>query len=160
MRFGLVDLLFAIGCLAVGMVLGLLVAAYVPAPLRLITGYIAGICLYLALVYPFYTRLKLLPMILPRCPCCARYQPGFDFVDGWPRVMFRCKACDGQFVIWHDGKVGASETWETPVLVLKWPYAWGRYKRIERPGPGTTPNSGPAARSGTSKASGGPPSVS
>jgi len=39
--------------------------------------------------------------------------------------------CRGEFVVWLDGMAGASETWEHPVLVLKWPYVIGRYVRMQ-----------------------------
>ena len=80
MRLGLIDLLFAIGCVAIGMVAGQLVASELPAGFRPIAGPVAGICLYLALIYPFYRGLKLLPVIFPRCPCCASFQQGFHIL--------------------------------------------------------------------------------
>ena len=50
----------------------------------------------------------------------------------WPRIRYRCDGCEGEFVVWHDGKVGSDETWETPVLVLKWPYVFGPYRKVEK----------------------------
>ncbi len=55
----------------------------------------------------------------------------------WPRITFRCGICDGEFVVWHDGTVGSDETWEVPVLVLKWPYLFGPYRKVEKPEPST-----------------------
>ena len=93
--------------------------------------------MYLALMYPFYRALKLFPIITPRCPCCGSFQDGYHIVhDNWPRISFRCPTCDGEFVIWYNGKPSAQETWEQPVLVLKWPYAFGIYKRAKKPEPG------------------------
>jgi len=142
----MIDLLFSIGCETVGMIMGLWLAPSQPASLRLLAGTAIGLVLYLLLVYPFYRRLKLFPMILPRCPCCAQPQLGFHFVNGWPRVAYRCPTWNGDFVIWLDGKVGASEEWERPVLILKWPYAWGIYKRVREPEQVAAPN-GPRERS-------------
>jgi hypothetical protein len=101
--------------------------------------------MYFALIYPFYRGFKLFPMILPQCPCCGRFQEGFHILGGnWPRIIFRCPTCDGAFVIWHNGKPSDQETWEKPVLALKWPYAFGIYKRARKPEPGTAPNVGSA----------------
>jgi hypothetical protein len=59
-------------------------------------------------------------MILPRCPFCRNFQHGFHILGGqYPRVTFRCPTCNGEFVIWHNGKPGDQETWEKPVLALK-----------------------------------------
>src|SRR5262245_26559145 len=104
MRFGLIDMLFLIGCIAIGTVLGLWLAPDIPATFRPLAGPLAAAALYLVSVYPFYRGFKLFPLILPRCPCCANSQPGFHFVHGWPRVVFRCPTCKGEFVIWHTGK--------------------------------------------------------
>src|SRR5205814_9002357 len=90
MRFGLIDLLFASGCIAIGMIVGQLLASGLPSSFRPIAGPVAGVGLYLAFVYPFYRCLKLFPMILPRCPCCANFQHGFHILGGhYPRITFR-----------------------------------------------------------------------
>ena len=148
MRFGLIDLLFAIACITIGMVLGQTVAPGLPASVRPVAGPVAGVCIYLALVYPFYRGLRLFPMILPRCPCCRNFQRGFHILGGqYPRVTFRCPTCNGEFVIWHNGKPDDQENWEKPVLALKWPYALGRYRRIQTPEPEAAGNSRPAEQS-------------
>jgi hypothetical protein len=130
MGFRLHDLLFAIICIAIGAPGGLFLSSHLPGYLRAIAGFFAGLCVYLALIYPFYRALKLLPMVLPRCPCCQHLQQRFYIIGGcWPRICYRCPSCDGEFVIWHNGRPGNDETWEMPVLLLKWPYAFGIYKR-------------------------------
>lgn len=134
MRFGLIDLMFCSTCLAIGTVLSLRLAVDFPKSLRLIAAVLIAVGPYLILVYPFYRSLRLFPMILPRCPCCGEFQPGFHVLGGeWPRVRFRCPQCIGEFVIWHNGRPSAQETWETPVLALKWPYAFGIYRRMTKP---------------------------
>ena len=122
-------------CFLIGTVLGCQMSSYLPWYLRWVAPLVGAVGVYLALMYPFYRGLKLYPMVLPRCPCCGKLQDGFEIggVD-WPRVSLRCTTCDGEFVIWHNGKAGDRETWETPVLVLKWPYAFGIYRRAEKPG--------------------------
>jgi len=136
MRFGLIDLLFAIACIAIGMVLGQRVASGLPTVLRAFAGAGAGVGLYLVLIYPLYRGLRLLPMILPRCPCCRSFQHGFHILGGsWPRINFRCPSCAGEFVVWYNGSPDDQETWDKPVLALKWPYALGRYRRLQRPEP-------------------------
>ncbi len=141
MRFNLIDLFFAVACGLIGVVIGLSLSRQLPWYLRPVAVPLSGLCIYLALVYPFYRGLKLYPLILPRCPCCNRLQDGFHFSDAdWPRVRFRCPTCDGEFVIWHNGKPSDQETWETPVLTLNWPYALGVYKRAKRPEQGAAPN--------------------
>jgi hypothetical protein len=134
MRIGLIDLLFAIGCVTIGKELGDLVASALPAMFQPITGLVAGVCLYLVCLCPLYRCLRRFPMILPRCPCCASFQRKFQIIDArCPRIIFRCPSCNGEFVIWHNGKPGNQETWEKPVLALKWPYALGRYRRMQKP---------------------------
>ena len=86
-----------------------------------------------ALVPFVYRKLRLLPMLLPRCACCGQRGEGFSVLDNWPRITCRCFKCEGEFGIWLDGKVGSDETWETPVLVLKWPYTFGPYRKVEKP---------------------------
>ena len=136
MRFSLIDLLFAIASLVIGGVLGSLLISGLSTHHRPIAAAFGGICVYLALIYPFYRGLKLFPMVLPRCPCCGSFQRGFHFLaGGWPRIIFRCPSCNGEFVIWHNGKPGEQETWDKPVLALKWPYAFGIYKRMKKPEP-------------------------
>ena len=141
MRYGLIDVLFMFACVAIGTVVGLSLSIHLPGYLRPAAGPLGAICLYLALMYPFYRGLKLYPMLLPRCPCCRKFQDGFHFDDGgWPRVRFRCPTCDGEFVVWHNGKPGDQETWDSPVLALKWPYALGIYIRAKKPRSGAAPN--------------------
>src|SRR5882762_7735353 len=100
MRFGLIDLLFLFGCEAIGIIVKLWLTAFMSASFSLLLGVAVAVLIYLILVCPFYRGLKLFPMILPRCPCCAKRQPGFHFVHGWPRVVYRCPTCNGEFVIW------------------------------------------------------------
>ena len=160
MRFGLIDLLFAIASIAIGAVLGRLLVTELPAQLQPIAGTLGGICIYLALIYPFYRGLKLFPMVLPRCPCCGSFQRGFHVLGiVWPRINFRCPTGNGDFVIWHNGKPGAQETWEKPVLVLKWPYAFGIYHRIQKPKPDAGLSGISAAPLKNPSATEGPPPV-
>jgi hypothetical protein len=141
MRLGLVDLLFWIACMAVGMLLGHAVASGLPTRLRPFAGPVAGLFVYLGLVHPLYRGLRLLPMIFPRCPSCRRFQQEFHILGGvWPRVSYRCLSCKGEFIVWHNGAPDDRETWERPVLALKWPYALGRYRRVQRPEPGSAGN--------------------
>ena len=133
MRFGLIDLLIAIFFTTVGTVAAQLLGRIFPSYLTRIAVPVCAVCLYLAVLAPIYRRFRMFPMILPRCPCCGKFQNGFHFTQGWPRVAYRCPACKGEFIIWHNGKPGDSETWDRPVLALKWPYAFGRYKRMNRP---------------------------
>ena len=97
----------------------------------------AAVPVYIALIPFVYRKFRLLPMLLPRCACCEKRPEGFHVLDNWPRITLRCFKCDGEFVVWLDGKVGRDETWETPVLVLKWPYVFGPYRRVEKLKPPT-----------------------
>ena len=135
MRYGLIDLFFMCACTATGLVGGMILTADFSPRVRVVVGIAGALCLYLVLIYPFYRGLRLLPMILPRCPCCRSGRDNsFDSIGGpWPRVTLRCCKCNGEFIVWLDGKAGDQETWEKPVLTLKWPYAWGIYRRVDRP---------------------------
>jgi len=132
--FRLIDLLFATACIGIGWLVGSRLACGLPEPLQLVAGWAAAGGVYFALVYPFYRGLRLRPMVLPRCPCCGEFQQLFQVlaVDD-PRVRLRCPSCQGEFVVWLNGRPGAEETWETPVLALKWPYALGRYCKAQKP---------------------------
>ncbi len=92
---------------------------------------------YIALIPFVYRKFGLPPMLLPRCACCGQWGDGFHVLADWPRVTHRCFKCEGEFVVWLDGKVGSDETWEVPVLVLKWPYVFGPYRKVEKPKPPT-----------------------
>jgi hypothetical protein len=145
MRFNLIDVFFMFACEAIGMVVGQLLCPHLPGYVRPIAMPLGALCMYLALMYPFYRGLRLYPMVLPRCPCCRSFQHGFHILDvRWPRIVFRCPTCEGEFVVWHNGKPGGEETWEKPVLALKWPYAWGIYKRAKNRETGVAPDSGSA----------------
>jgi hypothetical protein len=134
MRYGLTDLLIAIFFVSVGVVAALPLHHLFPS---CVTGIpiavVCGLCLYMAVAAPIYRRFRLFPLILPRCPCCGKFQNGFHFIHDWPRVFFRCPTCKGEFVIWLDGRAGDTETWDRPVLALKWPYVFGRYKKVNKP---------------------------
>ena len=147
MRFGIIDVLFASTCFVIGAVLGLRLSLQFHTNLRLLAALLGGAGMYLVLIYPFYRCLRLFPMILPRCPCCQSFQQGFHILDGqWPRNRFRCPQCQGEFVIWHNGKPSHQETWETPVLALKWPYAFGIYRKMTKPGPSPASESNSAPK--------------
>lgn len=134
MRFGLIDLLIAIFAIATGAFIGDTVSPHVPAFIRPAARVVGGVVVYLVVVYPIYRGFKFFPLVLPRCPCCRKFQHGFRILRAvWPRVLFQCPSCNGEFVIWHNGRPGRQETWDKPVLALKWPYALGRYKRMEKP---------------------------
>jgi hypothetical protein len=136
--FNFIDFLFIQACLWIGEPLGFYLASGSPHLLQVAAAILCPICLYLALVYPFYYGLKRYPMTHPRCACCGQWQQEF-FVNAadWPRVVYRCPSCDGEFAVWHNGRAGAKETWENPVLALTWPYAFGVYRRLKEPEPGT-----------------------
>jgi hypothetical protein len=133
MRYGLIDMLIIIASGILGTVLGMALSPFLPGFLHYVVIVLASMVIYFAAVYPIYRTFKLFPMILPRCPCCNQSQNAFLFQHAWPRVIYHCPTCKGEFVVWHDGKPAAAETWDTPVLALKWPYAFGRYKRMQKP---------------------------
>lgn len=132
MRLGLIDLLIAIFFGSVGAAAPLPLYRLFPSCLTAAAIPVCAVCLYLTVAAPIYRKLRLKPLLLPRCPCCAKSQDGFQFIPSWPRVHFRCLSCEGRFVIWFNGEIGDGETWETPVLVLKWPYVLGRYRRVDK----------------------------
>jgi hypothetical protein len=134
MRFNLIDVLFMVACFTIGSLLGISLSSHLPGYVRLVTATLCGLGIYLAVVCPVYRGLKLYPMVLPRCPCCGNFQDGFYILDDcWPRATYRCPGCEGEFAIWLNGKLGDQETWESPVLALKWPYAFGIYERAKKP---------------------------
>jgi hypothetical protein len=136
-------LFFESACFLIGTILGCQFTFYLPWYLRWAAPLLGAVGVYFALMYPFYRGLKLYPMVLPRCPCCGKFQEGFHILGvDWPRVSLRCPTCDGEFVIWHNGKAGDRERWETPVLALKWPYAFGIYSLAKKPEPASERNAG------------------
>src|SRR5262245_32120196 len=118
MRYGLLDLLIVIFSISIGVILGHSVAPFLPGLFRPVAEVVGAVAIYLAVVYPIYRGFRLFPMVLPRCPCCNKFQHGFHFAQAWPRVPYRCPTCHGEFVVWHNGKPTAEETWEKPVLAL------------------------------------------
>lgn len=142
MGFDLIDVLFMWVSTWTGIVLGAFLSSPLPPRYRLVAMIAGALGMYLALMYPFYTRFGRLPMVHPRCPCCGHWGDGFHVQGVWPRGIFRCPNCDGEFVVWLNGKRGAEETWERPVLVLKWPYAIGTYWRVRRPERAALANAG------------------
>ena len=133
--YALIDLLIFIALFYIGVFVAWLLTNDLPKVLRSFACFFIGICTYLAIICPISRKLKRHPIWMPHCPCCGKFQNGFHILDqrGWPRITFRCPSCNGEFVIWHNGKVGDKETWDKPVLTLNWPYAFGRYKKMTRP---------------------------
>lgn len=82
MRFGLIDLLFATACIAVGYGAGFSLSPPLPKYLRVVAAILGGLGVYIAFIYPFYRGLKLFPLLLPRCPCCSKFQDGFEILCG------------------------------------------------------------------------------
>ncbi len=135
MRLTFIDLMIPVGFAFIG---GIIAPSFLPDyPLVFMLILVAVVPVYIALAPFVYRKFGLLPMLLPRCACCGKRPEGFHVLDNWPRITFRCCKCDGEFVVWHDGKVGSDETWEAPVLVLKWPYVFGPYRKVEKPKPPT-----------------------
>jgi hypothetical protein len=136
MRYGLLDLLFAVFCSGFGAMVSIsFIHKRLPSSptLTMLLAYACGIGIYLALVYPVYRGLKLFPLVLPKCPFCGGRDGYLTNCEYWPRVNFQCTTCNGEFAVWHNGKPGLRETWEKPVLALKWPYALGRYCTMHKP---------------------------
>jgi hypothetical protein len=132
MRFNLVDLLMAIFFTGLGAALATTVTPDWPDNVQKPLGVLAGICLYLAVVYPIYRTLGLLPMVFPRCPCCHKRADVYELGGRWPRILWHCTLCGGDFLVWHNGKPEEPEAEEKPVLALRWPYAFGRYVQASK----------------------------
>lgn len=134
MRFTLIDMMMPVGLM-------LFVTVLVPPSFLfhhpLLAPVVTILIYYLALAPFVYRKFGLSPMRLPRCACCGQWGEGFHVLANWPRIRCRCFQCEGEFVVWFDGKVGRDETWETPVLILKWPYVFGPYRKVEKPKPPT-----------------------
>lgn len=137
MRLSLIDLLLLIAFAGFSSGLGLPLAhelsPHIPPLVTLAVSWLIGLLAYLGIACPLYRKCRWKPMLLPRCPCCNKRQDGFQFMPAWPRVTYRCPTCNGEFVIWHNGAVTGDEAWDKPVLALKWPYVFGRYRRMRRP---------------------------
>ena len=134
MRLTLTDLIIPVVWFSA--MVGFVAPSFIPHyPLVSMLVLVATIPGYVALAPFVYRRFGLLPMLLPRCACCGKWGEGFHVLSSWPRIIYRCGGCDGEFVVWHDGKVGSDETWQSPVLVLKWPYLFGPYRKVEKPKP-------------------------
>ena len=124
MRYRLLDLLIIYFFAIVAAIATELLDEMYPFYLMRVGVAACAVGLYLAVAAPIYRRFRLFPLLLPRCPCCGEFQNGFYFTHDWPRTAFQCPTCKGEFVIWHNGKPGDSETWDRPVLALKWPYVF------------------------------------
>jgi hypothetical protein len=134
-------------CIAVGMAVGMYLASDFSPRIRIGAAIACALIAYLVRIYHFYTGLGLFPMVLPLCPCCRNHRDSFHILDArWPRATLQCGKCNGEFVIWLNGTPDDQETWEKPVLALKWPYAWGIYKRLNTPNPNAAPCHGSTPR--------------
>ena len=128
MRLTLFDLLFLIACLIAGdFVVSTCASDYKGA------RFLVGLGIYIAAGCPVYRLLKWWPMLLPRCACCEERQEGFHINGNYPRIVFKCRMCQGEFVVWFNGKISKDEAWERPVIILKWPYVIGRYCKVAKP---------------------------
>ena len=135
MQFTLIDGMIAAGFALIGAIIA---PSFLPHyPLVFMLVMVAVIPVYIARAPFVYRKFRLLPMLLPRCACCGQWGEGFHVLDNWPRITLRCDKCEGEFVVWLDGKVGSDKTWEAPVRVLKWPYVFGPYRKVEKPKPPT-----------------------
>ena len=131
MQFTFIDLMIPVGLVFISSFIATPFLPHYPLVYMLIL--VAVIPVYIALAPFVYRKFRLLPMLLPRCACCGKWGEGFHVLDNWPRIICRCFKCDGEFVVWTSGKVGSDETWEAPVLVLKSPYVFGPYRKVEKP---------------------------
>jgi hypothetical protein len=142
----LIDLLIGIALGSIGavvtlvaaeVILGHVLAQMLPADGVKITeeiaAMVAGACCCLAFAAPVYRRLHFFPMLFPRCPLCKKRPDHLHHSGEWPRLRCGCSECHGEFVIWLNGRPSDKETWDAPVLALKWPYVFGRYQRVEKP---------------------------
>ena len=136
MRLTLMDLIISVVWFSV--IIVFIAPSFLPNyPLVSMLVLVAALPGYIALIPFVYRKFGLPSMLLPRCACCGKWGEGLHVLWNWPRIRYRCDGCEGEFVVWHDGKVGSDETWEAPVLVLRWPYLFGPYRKVEKPEPPT-----------------------
>ncbi len=135
MRLTLIDLMIPV--VVIAFIAGIIAPSFLPHYPPVFMLFAVLLVYHLALAPFVYRKFRLLPMLLPRCACCGKWGEGFHVLDNWPRITCRCFKCDGEFVVWTSGKVGSDETWEAPVLVLKSPYVFGPYRKVEKPKPPT-----------------------
>ena len=136
MRFSLIDLIiftaFAGISSAAGLQLSDVLQPQIPGIICMAAAWVLGLLAYLAAACPLYRRFRWRPLLLPRCPHCNSQKDGFQLSQAWPRINYKCLSCSGEFVIWHSGRVTEDETWDKPVLAIKWPYVFGVYKRMSK----------------------------
>jgi hypothetical protein len=131
MRFTLIDLLIPILLFGIGSaLLPIQLNKIFPESISFFVSILMLVCIYLIFLPIVYRGFKLFPMWLPRCPCCNKHRNGFHFKGEWPRFIFKCPSCGGEFIVWTNSSPNSDETYEKPVLSLKWPYAFGRYIRV------------------------------
>ena len=61
MRFNLIDVLLMDACIIIGIIVGALLSSHRHGPPRLVAMGLGAVCMYLALVYPFYRGLRRYP---------------------------------------------------------------------------------------------------
>jgi hypothetical protein len=140
MRFSLIDLLIAIGIVALGMTLVMVAGQWMGVgrpwrALELPLGMSLGLLLYLLITPPVYRWLHLYPLLLPVCPHCRRRPGLYRFVErAPPRFVVACGACEREIEWWLERPANGDVSTTMPSLLWSWPHSIGRWRLISRGG--------------------------
>lgn len=94
-------------------------------------GLLAGLLLVLLVAPRIYRALHFFPLFFPRCPHCRCRPEAYGVVQHeWPRAVLCCCRCE-QFheirFVYPERLPVASDF---PVLVLRWPWFLGWWRRV------------------------------
>ncbi len=137
MRYGLPDLailgfFYIVGALVAGATVAVL-------PKHSVLGIILGIGLgltsffvsFLSFGSAIYRRLRLRPLLLPRCPCCHKRSSRYVVSNfEWPIAVVTCCLCKGVFVMLHDRNAQGIDLHGLPCVELWWPESLGIWREI------------------------------
>ena len=133
MRFKLIDLLIAIGFMAVAAVLTKPLVPIGHPGVSLTVEIVAGTIFYLIGSSLLYRRLLLSPLLLPRCPVCRDRNLHYVMLSrSWPTETIQCAMCQAQIESCLDRMRSSDSASDVPQFELLWPYSFGgRWRRIK-----------------------------
>ena len=132
MRFGLTDLLIAMGLMCGG--IGGFGIAHAAFGVEGKLGLLAGLVAYVAIAPVIYKRFHLRPLLLPRCPHCRKRPDSYTILERqWPREVVICGMCQGACELQYvDDSTNSHAHASLPRLILAWPQFIGIWRVVQQ----------------------------
>ena len=127
MRYGLRDVLIGTAVFTLANLLSSLCVERKFAPWLWVP---LGTFLYLVVTPPLYRWLRLMPLMLPRCPQC-KLREGYDVESRqWPKIVGTCFHCQQRVELWWRPPAPEAVSKTIPSILLVWPESIGRWKSL------------------------------